>query len=88
MINHNRSEYENENRSTDHIDTTKIKLRLDMDTNVVNIKTVSLRWCLYVLGNSRATYEAKFMKKLSNTEAELKKTIAYKKVCITNFLFK
>ena len=59
-----------------------------MDTNVVNIKTVSLRWCLYVLGNSRATYEAKFMKKLSNTKAELKKTIAYKKVCITNFLFK
>ena len=43
MINHNRSEYENENRSTDHIDTTKIKLSLDMDTNVVNIKTVSLR---------------------------------------------
>ena len=45
MINHNWSEDKNENRSIDHIDTTKIKLRLDMDTNVVNIKSVSLRWC-------------------------------------------
>ena len=36
----------------------------DMDTNVVNIRTVSLWWCLYVL---------------SNTEAELKKALLTKK---------
>ena len=29
--------------------------------------------CLYVLSNTLAKFEAQFMKKLSNTEAELKK---------------
>ena len=38
-------------------------------TNVVNIKCFSGWWCLYILGNTWATFEAKFMKKLSNTEA-------------------
>ena len=28
-----------------------------------------------------ATFEAQFMKKLSNTEAELKKSVGYKKTC-------
>ena len=31
----------------------------------------------------QATFEAQFMKKLSNTETELKKSVAYKKTCIT-----
>ena len=52
---------------------------LEMDKNVVNIKYVSAWWCLYVLSNTEATFEAQFMKKLSNTEAELKKSDAYKK---------
>ena len=29
-----------------------------------------------------ATFEAEFMKKLSNTDDELKKSVAYKKACI------
>ena len=43
---------------------------LEMDKNVVNIKYVSVWWCLYVLSNTEATFEAQFMEKLSNTEAE------------------
>ena len=35
----------------DHIYTTKIDLGLDMDTNIVNIKIVSV-WCLNVLSNT------------------------------------
>ena len=56
----------------DHIDTTWINRGLDMDTNVVSVKNASL-WWLYVLNKTWATFEAQFMKKLSNTEAELKK---------------
>ena len=48
-----------------------------MDTNIVNIKRASV--CLYVVSNTEATYEAQFMKKLSNTEAELKKELLMKK---------
>ena len=33
----------------------------------------------YVSSNTKATFEAEFMKKLSNTEVELKKSVAYKK---------
>ena len=50
-----------------------------MEINIVNIKSVSVWWCFYVLRKTWATFEAEFMKKLSNTEAELKKSIAYKK---------
>ena len=38
---------------------------------MLNMKIVSLRLCLY------ATFKAQFIKKLSNTEAELKKVLAY-----------
>ena len=30
----------------------------------------------YILSNAKATFEAQFIKKLSNTEAELKKDVA------------
>ena len=53
-----------------------------MDTNTVNIKCLSMMWCLYILSNTKATFEARFMKKLSNTETELRKSVAYKKACI------
>ena len=33
----------------DHIDVIQIDLVLGIDTNIVNIKIVSVRWCLYVL---------------------------------------
>ena len=55
----------------------KIDLRLDMDTNTANEKSVSV--CFYVLSNTEATFEAQFMEKLSNTEAELKKSVVYRK---------
>ena len=45
---------------------------------------ISVRQCLYVTSNTKGRYEAQFIKKKSNTEAELKKkTNAYKeKACI------
>ena len=47
---------------------SKVDLGLDMSTNMMNIKSVSVWWC-----NTYATFEVEFMKKLSNTEAELEK---------------
>ena len=41
-INHNKNETEK-----NHIDTTLTDLVLDIDTNIVNIKGVSV-WCLYI----------------------------------------
>ena len=55
-----------------------IDLGLDVSTDVVIIKSVSVL-CLYMLRNTKATFKAQFIKKLSNTEAELKKSVAYKK---------
>ena len=52
-----------------------------MDTNIRNIKRVSVFLWLHVLGNTQTTFEAQFMKKLSNTEAELKISVAYKIAC-------
>ena len=53
-----------------------------MDPNILNIKCVSVQ-CLYVLSNTEVTFEAQFIKTLSN--GELKKSIAYKKgmYCVT-----
>ena len=34
---------------------------------------------LYILSNTTAIFEAQFIKKLSNTEAELKKSVVYRK---------
>ena len=49
----------------------KIDLRLHVDTNILIIKYVSVQWCSYVLSDTLVTFESQFMKKLSNTEAEL-----------------
>ena len=71
----------------DHIDTTLIDLGLDMDRGIVYIKSASIRLCLYVLSDTSATFEVQFMKKLSNIEAELKKSVAYtKSVYLLNVL--
>ena len=74
-INHNENEDKMSNRS--HI--YDINRPRPMDTNIVNIKSASVWWCLYVLSNTKATFEAQFRKKLSSVEAELKKSVAYKK---------
>ena len=42
----------------DHIDTTYIDSDLDMNTNMLNIQCVWWWWCLYVLSNTKATFEA------------------------------
>ena len=49
-----------------------------MNTNITTTKCASVWWQLYVL-----RIEAQFTKKLSKTEAELKKTVTYKKKCIS-----
>ena len=74
-INH----YENEDEIEKWLYTTKTDLCFDMGTNIVNIRSVSVWWCFYITPNTQATLEAQFIKKLSNTEAELKKRVAYKK---------
>ena len=50
-----------------------------MGTNLVNIRSVSVWFCVYILSNTEATFETQFMKKLSNTEAKLKKALLMKK---------
>ena len=50
-----------------------------MNTNLANIKCVSVWWCLLELSNTQATFEAQFIKKLSDTENELEKSVGYKK---------
>ena len=57
-----------------------------MDTNIVNIKSVLLWWCLYALSNAYATYEAQFTKKLSKTHADFKKALLIKKACKTKVI--
>ena len=42
------------------------------------IYRVPIRQCIYVIINNEATFTAQFIKKLINTEAELKKSIAFK----------
>ena len=59
-INHNENEDE---MKKDYIDTTQIDLGLDMDTNMVNIRSVSVWWYLHLLSNTYATLEAQFMRR-------------------------
>ena len=39
------------------------------------------------ISNAKATFEAQYMKKLSNTEAEMKKSVAYKKKRVLLLIF-
>ena len=41
--------------------------------NILNIKNVSVKRCLYVVSNTLATSEAQLIKKLSNAGADLEK---------------
>ena len=50
----------------------------------VGKKSKKLISILRVLSNIYATFKAQFMKKLRNTEAELKKSVAYKKSVYIN----
>ena len=47
----------------------------DRDTNILNMKSVSVRWTLDVLSNTQATFKAQFIKMLRNIEDELKKDL-------------
>ena len=53
------------------------------ERKLVNIKSVLVWWCLYVLSNTYETFEAQFIKKLNNAEAELKKSVTYTKNACT-----
>ena len=70
---------ENDNWKIDHINKTYIDQNVDIETNIENI-AVSVRQYLYVISNTEETFQAQFIKKLSNNEADLKKSVAYKKV--------
>ena len=49
-----------------------------MGINTLNLKIVSVVWYLYVLSNMKAaTFKAKFIKNLKNTEPELKRAVRY-----------
>ena len=50
-----------------------------MDINIRNMKRISVFLRLHVLSNTQIIFEDQFMKKFSNTEAELKISVAYKK---------
>ena len=42
---------------------------------------------MMVLSNTQTTFEVQFTKKLSNTEAEMKKSVPYEKKRVASFLF-
>ena len=49
-------------------------------TNIVNIKIASV-WTMFICTKQHLTFEGQFMKKLRNTEVELKKELLIKKAC-------
>ena len=55
-----------------HIDMTWIDLRQTMDTNTLNIDSVSV-WCLYVISKPKQHLKVISWKNLINSDAELKK---------------
>ena len=61
-------DYYDENEAENEID-----LSLDVDINILNIKYVTARWWLCVLGKTQTRSEAQFKKNLSSTEAESKR---------------
>ena len=74
---------------TVHIDIIRPKPR-HKHRYANNVKSVSVWWCLCILSNTWGTFEAQFIKKLSNTEAELKKKRYLKKSLFpaVNYMFK
>ena len=57
-------------------------LCLDMDTNIVNIRSISLWWHLYVLSNTWSSIHEKVKQHWGRSE---KKRCLYKKACDTWF---
>ena len=68
-INHNENRDENEKKG--HIGTTQIDLGLDIETNIVNIKSVLVWWWLYVLSNIRSSVHENVKQDWGWTEKEL-----------------
>ena len=75
------NENENDNGKVHHINNTNIQTKTQTQRQIQKIQRVSVRQYIYVINNTYATFEAQFIKKLSNTEADLEKSIAYKKAC-------
>ena len=64
------NENENDNEKLDRIDKTN-RPKVNIETNMQDIG------CLYVISNTEATFEAQFINKWSNTDAELSKSVGY-----------
>ena len=64
----------------------KMIVSLDIDTIIVNMKSVSMMMPICIKQHLSDT-EAQFMKKLSNTEAELKKSVTHKKTMQSTLKF-
>ena len=75
----------------------KMRLKMKIRSQNCNInrprpkhgpKYTKYKMCLnimMVLSKTQATFEVQFMKKLSNTEAEMKKSVPYEKKTCTSF---
>ena len=48
-------------KKMDHIETTYIEIDRDIDTNIPNIKCVSVWWWLWAISNSKGTFGAEFI---------------------------
>ena len=75
MINDNKNETEMKNRSHRY-DITRPRPRHGHKYAIYNMSQFNMTICI---NQQYATFEAQFMKNLSNTEAELKKSVAFKK---------
>ena len=84
MIKDNENEAENEN-----IYTTLVGLGLDMDTKILTIKCVSVyQYTMLICIKQHLSNIAQFIKKLSNTEADLKKSVSYMKKSVSVYFTK
>ena len=76
MTNHNEDEIDYEKQIT-YKDINRPERR--QRHKYTKYKSASIRLCLYVLIKPKTTFKAQLIKKLRNTEAELKKGVADKK---------
>ena len=69
----------------DHIDTTWIDQGRDIYTNTVNTKCLRMKMLTCI--RQHLSIEAQFMRTLSNTEAEMKNSVAYTKKCVKQLYY-
>ena len=84
MINHNENGDENENQIK-QIRHKQAQVQNEHKYTEYTEYEVSQYDAAYVLSNTSATFRAKFMEKLRNTEAKLRKIVAHEKYLNTNY---